>query len=150
MLSASSVCERRRSTFRIDAWFISTSRAKLRVLLDRDSPKHDRERPNQRILSGQVACVRSWACKKPAGLLSLEVNDQHKRMRCDVANFFLDTVRDKYGETLRCFLSLLRKRGAFSVTSVQHKRRITTTHECHTAVLSTWQLQPSFRCNVFC
>jgi len=97
--------------------------------------------------SGQVVCVRSRTFL-PAGLLSLEVNDQQKRMRCDVANFFLDTVSDKHSETLRSFLSLLRERGALSVTSVQHKRRVST-HEYHTAVLSTWQLQPSFLCNTF-
>jgi len=45
-------------------------------------------------------------------------------MRCDVANFLLDTVTDKHGETLRSFLSLLRKRGSLSVASVQHKRRV--------------------------
>ena len=125
MLTASSVCERRRSTFRIDAWFTPTSMAKLRLLLDRDSPIHDRERPTQRMQSGQVVCVRRRAFLL-AWLLSLEVNDQQKRMRCDVANFFLDTVSDKYGDTLRCFFPLLRKRGALSFTSDQHQRRITT------------------------
>ena len=124
MLTASSVCERRRSTFRIEAWFTPTSWAKLRLLLYLDSPTHDRERPTQRMQSGQFVCVRSRAFL-PAGLLSLEVNDQQKRMRFDVANFFLDTVSDKYSETLRGFLSLLRKPGALSVTSIQHKRRLT-------------------------
>jgi hypothetical protein len=132
--TASSVCERHRSTFRIDTWFTPTSRANLLLLLDPDSPKHDRERPTHCTMqSGQVVCFRSWVFL-PAGLLSSEVNDQQKRMWCDVANLFLDIVRDKYGETLRCFLSLLRKRGALSFISVQHKRRITTTHECHITV----------------
>jgi hypothetical protein len=105
------------STFRIDAWFTPTSQAQLRLLLDRDSPPSTIANVQlKRMQSGQVVCVRSRAFL-PAVLLSREVNDQQKRMRCDVANFFLDTVSDKYGETVRCFLSLLRKRGALSVTS---------------------------------
>lgn len=74
-------------------------------------PQHDRECSYQIMQSGQFVCVRSRAFLL-AGLLSLEVNDQRKRIRCDVANVFLDTVFDKYGEPLCCFLSLHRKRGA--------------------------------------
>jgi hypothetical protein len=96
----------------------------------------DRARPAQRMQSRQVVRVRSRAFLL-AGLLSLEVNDQQKRARCDIANVLLDTVSDKYGKTLRCFHSLLRKRGALSLTSVQHKRCITNTHECHIDVAIT-------------